>query len=118
MNFIPDDSAGRDQQEFHNEVIHDDAIREFFTNSPFKFSAPERTLRVTLRHVEICRNGWGNGNTFVLTEEEIEALFQVGPIFLRLVASWQHHQLHKALKLLKQLKYTLFMYKILLPLPG
>ena len=118
MNFIPDDRAGVAQQEFHDEVIRDDAVRDCFTNSPFKISVAKRTLRVMLRDVEIGHNDWGNGDTFFLTEEEIEALFHVGPIFLRLVASWQHHQSHKALKLLKKLKYAMFMYKRLLPLPG
>ena len=116
MNFIPDNRAGGAQREFHDEVIRDDAVNDCFKNSPFKFSVAERTLRVMLRGVEIRHNDWGNVDTFVLTEEKIEALFQVGPIFLRLVASWQHHQSHKALKLLKQLKYIMFMYKKLLPL--
>ena len=107
MKVIQDDCPVRALREFHDVGICDSTASICLGNSPFIFTEADRALRVMLRDVQDHRNTWGNSNTFVLTEEEIEALFQVGPIFLRIVTCWENHQVVEAKKLLRSKRYIL-----------
>ena len=112
MNFIPDDRAGGTQREFHNEVLRDDDVSDCFTNSPLNIcqAYPSRDAQGR-RNLTQWQGKWRHFRPYDRSSVPSR-------LFLRLVTGWQHHQLHKVLKLPKQLKYILFMYKRLLPLPG
>ena len=59
MNVIPNNRPARALREFHDAVIHDDAVTKYLGNSPFKLSEADRTLRVILKDVQDRRNAWG-----------------------------------------------------------
>ena len=48
--------------------------------SRFCYSAAENVLPTLLQGVNEQRRGLGHGSTFILTEDDIEVLFQVGKI--------------------------------------
>ena len=84
----------------------------------FNFAIAENILHEMLDDLVERRKGWGRGSTFVLTEDDIEIIFQVGPIFLRIIMCWVYHKSVKAQLLLQRKQEILYKYRRLLPLHG